>query len=425
MTVEKFNFYDEILGPIYVVYSSHDEEGNPQLEQVEIAKRYWLRNEDDWVCKVSEIARSLGIPSHQVPKFVASKLDAYIHDDILVCKVCKSNLILSSRSQFTQILNEFKKRGEYYCGDCVEQKNACLRLQAEQAKLTLDQKIDAEKERIESRAKPYDYNQLNLRGAAYLQAWLIASGDSWNGRLFATSSSAAELIHPDVSAAWDTLRVLRHDVIYPSRLSSNKAFVFKDSGFSFDMSKVIWSLSPSDQGLSEQSLMMLLDGIIESATDKDKKNVYQFWKDIALAETLQYLHTQANVFRFNADKLQGASVQTALFYALKYYSIGQVRNFIWTAVKNAAALTRRGDFHISHAVNTISGNIRKNVDRARAENWIVQPYGRRSMDTEPLLTSILFDKVFGCGGEGFLCWTERNVIEHLPGFEPEPDEGGI
>lgn len=423
--MEEFSYRDEVLGLIYIVYTSHDGEGNSQLEQVEIAKRYWLRNEDDWIYKVSEIANSLGIQSHKVPKFVASKLDAFIHDDVLVCGICKSTPFLSSRSQFTQILNEFKRQGEYFCADCIEEENERRKSQAEQAKLTLDQKIDAEKERIESLAKPYDYNQLNVIGAAYLQAWLTASGDSWNGRLFATPSSSAELIHPDISESWNTLRALSRDVIYPSRLSSNKAFTFKDPEFSYDMSKVIWSLSPSEQGLSEQSLMMLLDGIIESASYKDQKSVYHLWKEIALAEVLQYLHAQADDYSFHADKLRGASIQTALFYALKYYSIGQVRNFIWRAVKNAAALTKRRDFHISHAVNTISGNIRKNVDRARAEGWIVQPYGRHSMDTEPLLTSILFDKVFGCGVEGFLVWTEKDVIEHLPGFEPEPDEGDI
>lgn len=425
MAMEEVNYHDELLGPIYVFYSTHDSEGNSQLDQVDIAKRYWLREEDEWIYKVADIAKALGIESHKVPKFVASKLNAYIDVDVVVCELCESGPSISSRSQFTQILNEFNRQGKYHCSSCLDVENERRKLQSAQEKLTLDQKIDAEKERLESLAKPYDYNRLNLMGAAYLQAWLIASGDSWNGRLFRTPLSSAKLIHPDASKAWEMLRALSRDVIYPSRMSSNNTFTFKDSGFSYDMSSVVWSLAPSEAGLSEQSLMMLLDGIIEASSYNDQKNVYQLWRDISLGETLSYLHIQADEYGFHEDKLRGSAIQTALWYALKYYSIGQVRNFIWRAVKNAAALTQRRDFHITHAVNTISGNIRKNVDRARSEAWTVQPYGRHPMDTEPLLTSLLFDKVFGCGVEGFLGWTEQDILEHLPGFTPEPDEGDI
>lgn len=425
MAIEEVNYHDEILGPVYVFYSTHDLEGNFQLDQVEIAKQYWLRNEDGWVYKVADVAKALGIESHQVPRVVASKLDVYINAEVVTCELCDSGPGITSRSQFTQILNEFKRQGKYHCASCLEAEKEQRDWQSAQEKLTLDQKIDAEKEKYESLAEPYDYNQLNVRGAAYLQAWLIASGDSWNGRLFQTPLSSAKLVHPNVSEAWDALRALSRDVIYPSRMSINKAFTVKDTGISYDMSSVVWSLYPSEIGLSEQSLMMLLDGIIESSSYKDQKNVYQLWKEISLGETLSYLHIQADEYGFHEDKLRGSSIQTALWYALKYYSIGQVRNFIWRAVKNAAALTQRRDFHISHAVNTISGNIRKNVDRAKAEAWTVQPYGRHSMDTEPLLTSILFDKIFGCGVEGFLSWSEKDVLEHLPGFTPEPDEGDI
>jgi hypothetical protein len=62
--------------------------------------------------------------------------------------------------------------------------------------------------------------------------------------------------------------------------------------------------------------------------------------------------------------------------ALETFSIGQAYNFIWRAVRDAAAYMVRERVPAARAANSTVGNIQRAVERARAEGWDMKAYNR-------------------------------------------------
>jgi hypothetical protein len=78
-----------------------------------------------------------------------------------------------------------------------------------------------------------------------------------------------------------------------------------------------------------------------------------------------------------------------------------LRYLLFRIAKNTAALSSRRDFTRQHALNTISGSLIRDCDRALADNWTIKPYCMKWDEEEARLIAILFDRVLQTGIEGF------------------------
>jgi hypothetical protein len=90
-----------------------------------------------------------------------------------------------------------------------------------------------------------------------------------------------------------------------------------------------------------------------------------------------------------------------VLHALEHFSIPKVRREITNVVKNAAALSRHRDYVKRHALNTIPGTLINYVDRAVSEGWQVSPILHNWQNEEPILLTVLFNRVLRTGLPGF------------------------
>ena len=148
--------------------------------------------------------------------------------------------------------------------------------------------------------------------------------------------------------------------------------------------------------------MSMLAEIIDSREDDSDygSSVVELWRLVAYDDALRHLLNEVNVYRL-PDVRVGPKTDQAIWHALEHLSIPQVRREITNVVKNAAALSQRRDFVSRHALNTIPGSLISYVDRARSEGWQITPKLRDWQNEEPVLLTVLFNRVLRTGLSGF------------------------
>jgi hypothetical protein len=136
------------------------------------------------------------------------------------------------------------------------------------------------------------------------------------------------------------------------------------------------------------------------------------WKKVALHECLEYLDICMEEHHFSFSP--GQKTIQIIENGLETFSAAQMWNFIWSAVKNAAAYYQREYRNISkkQAANSVVGNIQKNFSRAIADGWQVKGY-RRYESTMPrsFVSQVLYDVVLKVGEDGFNEKPSREAIE--------------
>jgi hypothetical protein len=101
-----------------------------------------------------------------------------------------------------------------------------------------------------------------------------------------------------------------------------------------------------------------------------------FWKEIAMAECESYL-----VFCLERHGLEfkpGTQTRAAIEKGLQWFTIGQMFNLIWRSARDAAAYLARERVPRQQAANSAVTRLRTQIERAYAEGWAVQGYGRDS-----------------------------------------------
>jgi hypothetical protein len=121
---------------------------------------------------------------------------------------------------------------------------------------------------------------------------------------------------------------------------------------------------------------------------------------LATDDVKVYLQEQVHEFRLPDYKF-GPKTEEAIKHALETYSIPLVPRCILSVVKNAAALSVNRSYDRYRAKNTIPGSLISFVDRALSNNWEVFPRLRNWTEDEPILLTMLFDRVLKTGGSGF------------------------
>ena len=126
------------------------------------------------------------------------------------------------------------------------------------------------------------------------------------------------------------------------------------------------------------------------------EGIDELWWKLGYDDALQHLEQEVDNYRL-PDVQVGLKTEGAIRHALENFSIPQVRREITNVVKNAAALSQHRDFARRHALNTIPGNLISYIDRAISEDWKVSPLLHNWQNEEPVLTTVLFNRVLGTG----------------------------
>ena len=124
------------------------------------------------------------------------------------------------------------------------------------------------------------------------------------------------------------------------------------------------------------------------------------WLEIGLYECLEYLYIRLDEYNLPSEHI-GEKTISAIKEALNYFSISQVFYFIWKSAKDSAAYYQKERVTKKHAVNLVSGNISRTMERAIAQNWDISKYGRDYNYPQSIVSEVFFDRVLKIGDRGF------------------------
>ncbi len=209
---------------------------------------------------------------------------------------------------------------------------------------------------------------------------------------------------PSNSLSGDLLGRLRDSgLLFFSSDTPPRAIQIEDGGrWSYFPHMITWRLAPDAGGASFPQLMTRLGVLIDSRENIPGyyEAVEDLWNMLAFDDVSSYLSEQVSTFRLSEYR-RGPKTDEALRYALERFSIPQVRRLIMSVVKNAAALSMSRDFNRRHAMNTIPGSLMRWADRATSESWPLYPVVKNWTNDEPVLMTLLYDRLIGIGLNGF------------------------
>jgi hypothetical protein len=174
------------------------------------------------------------------------------------------------------------------------------------------------------------------------------------------------------------------------------------NSWSYYPHRVHWKFAQDLDDRSFSAVMTLLGEIIDEREDDPEygRAVAELWRLLAYDDALDHLTQEVDSYRL-PDVRVGPKTEDAIWHALERFSIPQVRREITNVVKNAAALSQHRDFVKRHALNTIPGTLISYVDRAVSEGWQISPILHNWQNEEPILLTVLFNRVLGTGLPGF------------------------
>lgn len=369
------------------------------LEYRQIALDYWSGGVVDgrfkWSASVEDISELHGVPKKDVPKLV--KLAAIAVNPSIRCHGCHSPQELSSRSTFTA-----KVYGDHLCTSCLQARNrARLEKQAQEE----GQRFSTLREIVinaSQRNQTFCYDDIQYADAVIAFAVMLASDEACEEGRF-RQSDGLNLCTTSTLSGTLLGRLFNRGILGMEETTPPQAIELgKEGGWSYFPHRIHWKFARDSNGRSFPSVMKLLGEIIDAREDDPEyeQAVAELWRMLAYDDALDHVAQEVDSYRL-PDVRVGPKTEEAVLHALEHFSIPQVRREITNVVKNAAALSQRRDFVKRHALNTIPGSLISYVDRAVSEGWQVSPILRNWQNEEPILLTVLFNRVLGTGLPGF------------------------
>lgn len=361
---------------------------------VSLCEKYWeIDNEQRFVHKVSELADEFDIPSNQITKFVSTYSNAL--SDNICCKGCQIPYIFLSRSDFQQY-------GRQECSwTCRQCQNKAKQLEEAKRIRALEQYREIIRAKYKSdNPGPIDPRGLSIESAVYLLSFvrLLATEDLGFARPL---NSVKRQLSPTANWDWEIVRLLyREGLISVDPNSQIEAFDGQTAE-SFYLDRVQWHLPFGLSSANPKDFASELEEILrgnEWPTEWINGRL-DIWRKVALQECLQYLAVALgeHCFSFNP----GEKTYLVLNNLLEDYSVAQIYNFIWRAVRDAAAFYVREAVSKTHAANTVIGAIQRYGEKAKAERWEVKAYRRNFNCPQSTISEVLFNAVLRIGDDGF------------------------
>jgi hypothetical protein len=364
---------------------------------IQICTLYWEHDEQgSFIYKLTDLAKMQNLSSKELSKFVGQHCRALATND--VCSGCGVFYVYKNRSDFQQRIRY--RYDNWLCAACIEQERArqkALQIAEEERQCAL---IDITFSSVEK--PPIDLNQLTFEHAVYLLS-LVRLAASEDFSYIMPLRLTTEPLAPTENFTYEVIRQLfQHKLIYISPKSSIDAFVFQNEGIErFYLDRVSWDLPISSGSKNSQGLIEELEAIFRNGNWPESwRNEWRaLWKKIALQECLQYLEVGLNEHGLSLNP--GEKTYLVLNGALEQYSVAQIYNMIWRAVRDAAAFYVRERVPKQHAANTVIGSIQRQADRAKAEGWDLKPYRRDFRCPQSMISQVLFDTALQIGEKGF------------------------
>lgn len=190
--------------------------------------------------------------------------------------------------------------------------------------------------------------------------------------------------------------LLSRDIILIDPMSPIDAFpidAFPDKYYVFKVNYLV-NIETGSKGLGYLEYPDRTDII-----QQHKEECLGMWRQIALYECLEYLVEQMNEAKFDFNPKD--KTRLVINHLIEDYSIGQIWNLIYGSVNNAAAWYQKSNVTKKHAANSVVTTLNNRGDRAKAENWKLNPYHRSYNNKLSQLSMVFFDSILQIGNDGF------------------------
>lgn len=125
-------------------------------------------------------------------------------------------------------------------------------------------------------------------------------------------------------------------------------------------------------------------------------DILDIWRLIAKYECIEYLRYLADERDFNIEKI-GDKTHSIFENLLEDYSIGQIFNITWQAVRDTTDYIVKERISRSHGKNMFIGRIQQKADKARAEGWEIRNSRRDFNCPQTVLSLVFFNTFMGLG----------------------------
>ncbi|MFD9419299.1 hypothetical protein ACFWC9_31995 [Streptomyces goshikiensis] len=339
---------------------------------------YWRLDADGetWARPVAAVRAEYGLKPQQLIRIAQQAGTAHLVD--VACASCEDPCPVSSRSDFAQAL----RVTHWLCPACraLALEEHAARVKEQEARRQADV-CELYPVLVGPDVEPGALSLLDaialhalFSDPALEDAGLTSPTDIWpRDRRWAPERLRYDVERGLVEAAPRLIEV------HPD--SHIDAFVLEDDGElgdSFHLGRVSYYLVGRADELTERHPRLLQElnrvfreGPWPAAWSDQWRDL---WDELALADAQEYLEMKLG--EHHLEMKQGPGTRTALQDALSTFSLGQVFNFIYRAVKDSAAYHQRGAVTQQQAANSTIGRISATADRARASGWEVKSFNR-------------------------------------------------
>lgn len=368
-------------------------------EHRQLAMDYWSGNDVGsgfkWASSLEELSRIHAVAKKDLLRCV--KLAVTAHNLARRCVDCHLPEELSSRTAFT-----VRTYRDHLCSVCTRNRDQARLLRQEEQTRQRVAAQSAHIAEISQSNKDFRYDTISYTDAVIAFSIMLASDEACESGTFKNSDDLPLCAGTSLSGKLLS-RLFVHGVLGIEDVTQPEAFVLDDNNeWTCFPNRITWRFARDVEGRTFPEIMAYLAKLIDGRDlnpDYDE-SVMELWKMLAFDDALDYLSREVDTYRL-PDVRVGPKTEQAIWHALEHYSIPQVRRVIAYVVKNAAALSQRRDFVRRHALNTVPGSLISYVDRAVSEGWPVHPVLRSWQNEEPVLLTVLFNRVFGTGLPGF------------------------
>jgi hypothetical protein len=361
---------------------------------VSICKQYWAADQSHkFPLPTSEIAKNFGLSNIDLNRIVKTFSTMFWLK--LPCKTCGVFYVFENRTDYTKSRRLGENNWDYVCLECKESEQKLRREQEqiirEQRSIILHNRFDL------SKHKPVDLNLFSLTDAIYLIAMIrggaledfsaIHSLEQFRERLSPSSDMDSKIL-----AHLEKRGILR---IHP--ISPHTAFIWDEIEFKeqYYSSKVWWGYPVG--GEQQLTLRNVASELERRFRERDwlphwHEEWLRLWRQITLAETLQYFDYQMRERRFEFNP--GEKTLDLFIGLLEEYSLGQIFRMIYAGARGSADYFQRGGVSRSQAANSTVTRIKNYAERAEANGWSLEPYFRLKELPQSLVSQVMFRAVF-------------------------------
>lgn len=337
------------------------------------------------------------------PSNFVSILPPVVHDD-LTCLHCPGRKLVSARQS-----RDSSQRTEPFCSKCGHRNSPkCGCQTCASIALAKTREMEERKRAIISarlvvhRAPDLGIEDLALCDAVFLLAFFRHSV-SEDLETVAPFASRRAPLTPNSNLRDEAIATLRREnLIAPSPHSKIEAFIFNEDLTDVPQcypARLDWLFLPGVRLDEKKEFIGELERVARDGPWPEhwRHEVFELWHEIAKAECFEYYAFQLAQRGYESEF--GEKTHAVFDNLLETFSIGQVFNLTWQAVRDTTDYIVKKQLPKSHAKNTFIGSIQKKADRFRSENWTARASRRDFGCPQSLVSAVFFDLFMGVGGK--------------------------